>query len=125
MCSDVRFPGGASDPTTPQPDPPAPNDGCSATYTLAGQWAGGFQADVKVTAAPTAIRGWTVKLRFPDGQTVGQSWYTSITSDGTTTTARNVDYNGTLAAGAGTTLGIQGNWLGTNGPPTLSCAATR
>ncbi|WP_428964815.1 lytic polysaccharide monooxygenase [Micromonospora fluostatini] len=40
MCSDVRFPGGAPDPTTPPPSPPAPNDGCTAAYTPPGQWTG-------------------------------------------------------------------------------------
>ena len=30
-------------------------------------------------------------MRFPDGQTVGQSWNASVTSDGTTVTARNVE----------------------------------
>jgi len=124
MCSDVRFPGGAPDPTTPPPPPPAENSGCSAAYTLASQWDGGFQADVKVTAGSTAITGWTLTMRFPNGQTVGQSWNASVASDGATVTARNITYNGSLAAGASTTFGVLGQWLGTNDPPTLSCAAT-
>jgi predicted carbohydrate-binding protein with CBM5 and CBM33 domain len=124
MCSDVRFPGGAPDPTTP-PSPPAPNDGCSASYALASQWSGGFQGAVTVTAGTTAINGWTVTMRFPDGQVVGQAWNASVAVDGTTVTARNVSYNGSLAAGASATFGFLGSWAGTNGAPTLSCAATR
>ncbi|WP_428964816.1 cellulose binding domain-containing protein [Micromonospora fluostatini] len=77
-----------------------------------------------MTAGPAAIRGWTVTMRFPNGQTVGQSWNASGTSDGSTVTARNVTYNGALAPGTSATFGVLGNWLGTNDPPTLSCTAT-
>ena len=97
---------------------------CSATYTMASQWNNGFQGDVRVTAGSTAIRGWSVTMRFPDGQTVGQIWNASATSNGTTTTARNVDYNGNLAAGASTSFGFTGSWANTNRAPTLSCTAT-
>ncbi|WP_199752636.1 cellulose binding domain-containing protein [Actinoplanes sp. ATCC 53533] len=45
-------------------------------------------------------------------------------SDGSTVTARNITYNGSLAAGASTTFGVLGQWLATNVPPALSCAAT-
>jgi lytic cellulose monooxygenase (C4-dehydrogenating) len=130
MCSDVRFPGGSSDPTTPPPTTPPPtspppgNGGCTATYAIASQWSGGFQADIRVTAGSTAITGWTVSMQFPDGQTVGQSWNASVTSNGTAATARNVDYNGNLAAGASTSFGLIGAWANTNRAPTLSCAAT-
>lgn len=123
MCSDVRFPGGPPDPTTPPPTP-APNAGCSATYALTSQWNGGYQGEVKVTAGSSPVTGWAVTLRFPDGQTIGQIWNASVTPDGGTWTARNVNYNGNLAAGASTTFGFVGQWLGTNGAPTLSCTAT-
>nr|MDT0661935.1 lytic polysaccharide monooxygenase [Micromonospora sp. DSM 115978] len=150
MCSDVRFPGGPPDPTTPPPTSPPPttpppsnpppttpppttpppstpppgNASCSATYAITGQWSGGFQADVRVTAGSAAIRGWTVTMQFPDGQTVGQSWNATVTSTGSTATARNVSYNGTLAAGANTSFGLIGSWANTNRVPTLSCTAT-
>jgi lytic cellulose monooxygenase (C4-dehydrogenating) len=135
MCSDVRFPGGTPDPTTPPPStpppttpppssPPAGNAACSATYAITGQWQGGFQADVRVTAGTAAIRGWTVTMQFPDGQQVGQSWNASVTSSGATATARNVSYNGSLDAGANTSFGLVGSWADTNRPPTLGCTAS-
>jgi predicted carbohydrate-binding protein with CBM5 and CBM33 domain len=130
MCSDVRFPGGAPDPTTPPPTTPPPttpppgNAGCAATYTAGSQWSGGFQGEVRVTAGSTSITGWTVTMQFPDGQTVGQVWNATATSNGTTTTARNVGYNGNLAAGGSTSFGFIGSWANTNRPPTLSCSAT-
>jgi predicted carbohydrate-binding protein with CBM5 and CBM33 domain len=124
MCSDVRFPGGTPDPTTPPPAPPGGNNGCTAAYTPGSQWSGGFQGEVRVTAGPAAIRGWTVTMVFPDGQTIGQSWNAVVSSDGPRVTARNETYNGALAAGAGATFGVLGTWLAVNNAPALSCVAT-
>jgi mannan endo-1,4-beta-mannosidase len=112
--------------TTPPPPPtttpPAPG-GCTAAYSIAGQWQGGFQGDVRVTAGGSAISGWTVTWTFANGQTVTQIWSATSTSNGATVTARNMSYNGSLAAGASTTFGFLGSSNGTNSVPTVSCAA--
>jgi mannan endo-1,4-beta-mannosidase len=121
--------GGATTPPTSTPPTstpattPPPGGGCTATYSNAGQWAGGFQGDVKVTAGGAAVNGWTVTLSFADGQTVTQSWNAGVTSSGSTVTARNVSYNGRLAAAASTNFGFLGSWTGTNTAPALTCAA--
>lgn len=65
-----------------------------------------------------------VTLTFPNGQSVNQAWNATVTSSGSTVTARNVGYNGRLGAGASTTFGFLGSWNGNNGAPTLSCTAT-
>ena len=44
---------------------------------------------------------------FANGQTVTQSWSTTLTSSGASATARNVSYNGALAAGASTNFGFR------------------
>ncbi|MBE1489371.1 cellulase family glycosylhydrolase [Plantactinospora soyae] len=111
-------------PATPTTTPPGGNRACTATYSAVGQWSGGFQGDVRVTAGGTAISGWTVTLTFPNGQTVSQAWNATVTSSGSTVTARNVSYNGSLGAGAGTTFGFIGSWNGSNGAPSLSCTAS-
>lgn len=139
-CSDVIFPGGGGgnpQPTvTPTPTPtatpsrtPAPTTppggsrSCSATYAVTGTWSGGFQADVRVTAGSSAINGWTVSWTFANGQTVSSTWGADITTSGSSVTARNVDYNGSLGAGGSTTFGFIGSHSGSNPAPTLSCAA--
>ena len=106
--------------TTP---PPSGNQGCSVAYSITGQWSGGFQADVKVTAGSTAINSWTATWTFADGQKISQSWNATIISSGSTVTARNVSYNGKLAAGATTSFGFLGSWNGTNAVPAVSCNA--
>lgn len=152
LCSDVRFPGGAGDPTvnpttpattatrttppvqTTTPTQVTPTNtggqptggaaGCSAGYTMTSQWNGGFQGEVRVTAGSAAINGWTVTLSFPNGQQVQQVWNATGTPSGSTLTARNASYNGRLAAGANATFGFLANGSGATGTPTLSCAAT-
>jgi len=118
---------GGGTPTTPPTSPPPtttppPNPGgCTATYSIVGQWQGGFQGDVRVTAGRAAIRGWTVNWTFANGQRVSQAWSATVTSNGAAASARNMDYNGNLAAGASTVFGFLASWNGTNSVPTLTC----
>jgi endoglucanase len=116
--------------TTPPSTPPAtttpPPGGrsCSASYAVTGQWQGGFQAEVRVTAGSSAISGWTVTWTYANGQQVTQSWSATVTSSGSAVTARNVTYNGSLGAGGSTTFGFLASWNGTNSVPSLSCTAS-
>ncbi|WP_433553344.1 cellulase family glycosylhydrolase [Micromonospora zamorensis] len=111
-------------PTTPPPTTPPPAGGCTATYTVTGQWQGGFQGEVRVTAGSAAITGWTTRWTFANGQSVSQTWSATVTSSGATVTARNVDYNGRLAAGGSTSFGFIGGWTGTNSLPAVSCTVS-
>ncbi|GAB7036596.1 MULTISPECIES: cellulase family glycosylhydrolase [Catenuloplanes] len=123
---------GGVQPTTPVPTTASPTPsptgggdrGCTAVYATAGQWPGGFQGDVKVTAGTSAITGWTVSLTFPNGQAVNQAWGATVSGTGTAVTARNAAWNGALGAGASTTFGFIGSWTGTNGAPAVSCTAS-
>ncbi|MEH0936500.1 lytic polysaccharide monooxygenase auxiliary activity family 9 protein [Micromonospora psammae] len=137
LCSDVDFGGGGptTPPTTPPPTtpppttpppttPPPPAGGCTATYRVTGQWQGGFQGEVEVTAGAAAVKGWTVTWTFGNGQQVTSSWNATLGSSGSTVTARNVSWNGALTAGAKTTFGFLGSWSGANTAPTPTCAAT-
>jgi len=110
--------------TPPATTPPAGERACTAAYAVLGQWPGGFQGDVRVTAGTAAISGWTVTLTFPNGQSVTQAWNATVTTSGPTATARNAGYNGSLAAGASTTFGFLGSWTGSNGAPAVTCTAT-
>ena len=108
-------------PTTAPPTTPA-SGACSATYSLAGQWSGGYQGSVTVTAGASAIKSWTVALTYPGTPSIQQTWSATSTISGNTLTATNVSYNGVLAAGGTTTFGFLGS--GTATTPTVTCTAT-
>ncbi|SBT38533.1 lytic polysaccharide monooxygenase auxiliary activity family 9 protein [Micromonospora narathiwatensis] len=148
ICSDVDFGGGSTTPPTTAPPttappttappttappttappttaPPTtrpPAGACSAVYRITNSWTGGFQAEVTVTAGASAIKGWTVTWTYTGGQQISQSWNATVTSSGSTVTAKNVDYNGSLAAGAQTTFGFLAS--GNSATPTPTCTAT-
>lgn len=111
-------------PTSPPPTTPPPSGGCTASYTIVNSWQGGFQGEVKVTAGPAAINGWSTRWTFANGQTISQSWNATLSTSGSTYTARNVDYNGRLGAGASTTFGFIASWNGSNAVPAVSCTAS-
>jgi len=97
---------------------------CTAAYSVANQWNGGFQGQVTVTVGSAPISSWTVTWAFPNGQSVTQIWSATETSSGSSVTAHNLSYNGSLAAGASTTFGFLGSWNGTNGVPSpVTCTA--
>ncbi|TDB76134.1 cellulase family glycosylhydrolase, partial [Micromonospora sp. KC723] len=102
-------------PSSPPPSTPPPGPaGCSATYTVTGQWQGGFQGEVRVTAGASAIRGWRVTWTFANGQRITQAWNATITTSGSNVTATNVSYNGNLGPRASTTFGFIGSGSGSN-----------
>jgi mannan endo-1,4-beta-mannosidase len=103
---------------------PTGTRGCTATYSVQNSWPGGFQGGVTVTAGSAAISSWTVTWTFANGQAVTQFWSTAITSSGSSVTAKNVSYNGSLAAGASTTFGFLASSTGTNTAPTPTCTAS-
>ncbi len=110
---------------TGTPPPPPPGDkACTATYAIVGQWQGGFQGEVRVTAGSAAISAWTVTWTFANGQTISSSWSASITANGAAVTAKNVGYNGSVGAGASTTFGFLASWNGTNSAPSPACTAS-
>ncbi|MFC7530926.1 CotH kinase family protein [Actinoplanes sp. GCM10030250] len=116
--------GGGSTSPSPSPSVPPAGGGCTAAYSQTGQWTGGFQGEVRVTAGAARINGWTVTLAFANGQRVSQVWNAVMAGTGASVTARNESYNGALAAAASTTFGLLGSWTGTNTPPVVTCAAT-
>ncbi|WSQ13342.1 cellulose binding domain-containing protein [Streptomyces sp. NBC_01231] len=109
--------GGGTDPG-PGPDP-TPTGACSVTYKVTNQWSGGFQADVQLAnTGSSAWNGWSLGWAFTDGQKVTQAWNAETAQSGTAVTAKNVGWNGTVAAGSSVGFGFTGSWSGANPKPT-------
>lgn len=99
--------------------------GCSATYTLAGSWTGGFQGAVTITnTTTTPTTAWSTTLTFANGQRITQIWGGRTSQTASPYTVTNETYNGVLAAGATTTFGFLGSWSTTNTAPTVTCTRT-
>ena len=98
---------------------------CSASWSMTNSWSGGFQLGFTVTNTGTSpTNGWTVKWTWPDGEAVTQIWSAADTASGSSVSATNLSYNGTIQPGGNTTFGLLGSG---STPPTsmnVSCAAT-
>jgi hypothetical protein len=117
--------GGSSSTTPPTTGPtttPPASVGCTASVAVASSWNGGFQSNVTVTAGSAAIKGWSVKWTFANGETVSQMWSADFSASGSTVTATNVAWNGALAAKASTSFGFTGS--GSPGAVTATCSAS-
>ncbi|MET8359481.1 lytic polysaccharide monooxygenase [Micromonospora sp. NPDC005171] len=111
-------------PTTPPPTTPPPAGGdCMAVYKVSSTWQGGFQGEVTImNHGSTPFSGWTASWTWPNGQAISQIWGATQTTSGSTVTATNVAYNGTVAPEGTTTFGFLASTSGTNGLPTVTCA---
>jgi hypothetical protein len=90
--------------------------GCRVGYTVTNQWPGGFGASVTITNLGDQVNGWTLAWSFTAGQTVTQYWSTALTQSGGQVSAKNVDYNATIATNASTSFGFNGSWNNSTNP---------
>jgi hypothetical protein len=81
---------------------------CSATYTVANAWPGGFQGSVSVRNTGDALTSWTVGFTMPSGASVAQGWGGNWTL-GASPTVTSASYNGAVASGGSIELGFLGS----------------
>ncbi|MFI2711837.1 cellulose binding domain-containing protein [Micromonospora sp. NPDC018662] len=114
-------PTGPTHPTdSPSPTPTVGN--CTATWRIAGQWPGGFQAEVTVrNTGAVPIPYWVVRFSLAGGQRITQTWNAQLAQGGTAVTARSVTWNGALAPGTEATFGLLADGAVPNPPPLPVC----
>jgi endoglucanase len=91
---------------------------CTVEYTVTNQWDTGFQGSVKITNNTAAVSGWKLTYDYAGGQKVGQGWNAKWSQSGTTVTAANESWNGSLGTGASVSAGFIASWSGSNAAPT-------
>jgi predicted carbohydrate-binding protein with CBM5 and CBM33 domain len=101
---------------------PGTTGGCSASYATTGTWTGGFQGAVTVKAGSGAISKWKLTFTLPSGVSITSSWSAVLTTSGSTVTASNMPYNGSLAAGASTVFGFLGSGSASGWTPSVTCS---
>jgi mannan endo-1,4-beta-mannosidase len=107
------------------PSPSGGTRGCTAAYVKRGEWQGGFQGEVTVTAGSAAITSWRVTWTWANGQSITQVWGANIPLNTNPVAATNMPYNGALGAGASTTFGFLANWNNSaNTNPAPTCTAS-
>jgi poly(3-hydroxybutyrate) depolymerase len=117
-------------PTTSAPpvttSPPQSGAGCRVTYTV-NAWNTGLTTDVTITnTGSTAVNGWSLVFTLPSGQVITSGWNATYSPTSGQVTARNVSYNGTIAANSSVSIGFQANHTGNTAKPssfTLNGAA--
>jgi cellulase/cellobiase CelA1 len=99
--------------------PPGGGTGACRVGATVNAWNTGLTESIIITNTGTsAINGWSLAFTLPGGQTITSGWNATFTSSGSQVTATNVSYNGSLAAGASTSVGFQATHTGNTATPT-------
>ncbi len=102
--------------TSPSPSAPrssqAPGAACRVSDVI-NAWSTGLTSSITITNTGSAtVNGWSLTFTLPSGQTITNGWNAAYSPTSGQVTATNVSYNGTLAAGASTTIGFQATATG-------------
>jgi hypothetical protein len=110
FSASVNGVGGGAKPAAPQ--------SCRVSYTPTS-WNDGFTTTVAITnTSTTAIHGWKLTFPFAAGQKVAKAWTSTVSQNGTTVTAANSPYNGSIAPNGSVSFVLQGTHGGANPSPT-------
>ena len=81
--------------------------GLTATFSKDSDWGSGYQARYTITNhTAAAVNGWQLAFGLPSTAKLGSFWDATITTAGSTETAKNPSYAPSIAAGATTTFGF-------------------
>jgi len=88
---------------------------------VVSSWQGGFQGQVVVkNTGPGTLNGWKLGWTFTGSQAISNLWNGSYTQSGKTVAVTNASYNGSLAAGATTTVGFTATGSSAS-PSSMTC----
>lgn len=103
---------------SPSQSPTGGTGAARVAYTM-NTWSNGFTASISITnTGSSTINGWTLAFTLPSGQTITSGWNATYSPSSGQVSARNVDYNGTLAPGATVDIGFQASHTGNTSEPT-------
>lgn len=91
---------------------------CSVEYSVTSRWDAGFQGAVEITNNQAALSSWRLTFDLTGGQEVTQGWSARWSQTGTTVTAANESWNGSLGSGASVSAGFIASGPGSDAVPT-------
>ncbi|MFC8672475.1 glycoside hydrolase family 6 protein [Streptomyces griseorubiginosus] len=89
---------------------------CTVDYKV-NQWDTGFTTAVTITNNGAAKSSWSLKWTYAGNQKISNGWNAKISQSGSSVTAANESYNGSLPTGGSTSFGFQASYSGTNAVP--------
>ncbi|MFE3850752.1 glycoside hydrolase family 6 protein [Streptomyces griseorubiginosus] len=90
---------------------------CTVDYKVQNQWDTGFTTAVTITNNGAAKSSWSLNWSYDGNQKISNGWNAKVSQSGTSVTAANESYNGTLATGGSVGFGFQASYSGTNAIP--------
>lgn len=95
---------------------------CKVTYNYYGAANGAAESSLFVTnLSPNQINGWTLRWKFPSGQTITQIWDGVRSQSGPNVTVTNASYNPIIAAfGGSLQFGFNNTWDNATNPEPAS-----
>ncbi|GIF11305.1 cellulose binding domain-containing protein [Actinoplanes teichomyceticus] len=85
----------------------------TASFTKDSDWGSGYQAHYTIkNGTGAAVQGWQLVFDLPPTAKLGTAWDATVTTSGSTGTARNAAWNGTIAAGGTVDFGFVVNGKG-------------
>ncbi|MCC2322831.1 DUF6055 domain-containing protein [Cellulomonas xiejunii] len=109
-------PGSVPTPSAAAPPPPSagvaappaavPAGACTATYEIVTSWPGGAQVQLTVTATTPDVHGWLLTWTQPAGLEMVDWWGAEFARSGSSVTAENLSWNGSIANGGSATIGF-------------------
>ncbi|MCZ4119854.1 endo-1,4-beta-xylanase [Streptomyces sp. H39-S7] len=110
--------GGTPGTPTPTPTPTDPGGASCKVTDAVNTWNTGLTENITITnTGSTALAHWALAFTLPGGQAITSGWNATYSPTSGNVTATNVSYNGTLAAGASTTIGFQATHTGNAAAP--------
>jgi endoglucanase len=108
LLASIQFPlSGGGGTTTPPPPPPTGTLSCA--FSVTNSWSGGFQGQVVVSVSGNPVTSWKASWTWPSGQSLINGWNATFTTSGTSVTAVNASYNGSISPGGSVTIGFTAN----------------
>ncbi|CAM5648253.1 MULTISPECIES: glycoside hydrolase family 6 protein [Streptomyces] len=89
---------------------------CTVDYKV-NQWDTGFTTAVTITNNGAAKSSWSLKWTYAGNQKISNGWNAKISQSGSSVTAANESYNGSLPTGGSASFGFQASYSGTNAVP--------
>lgn len=65
-----------------------------------------------------AVSGWQLAFTFPGDQKITNAWNATVSQSGSSVTAANASYDGTISPGGSVSFGFQGTWVSNDTAPT-------